>query len=193
LQVEGETYFNNERAGYDELKDWTPSYYQNIKEADANLRFAGKTVDQMADALEKWCRNMFIDTMDEEMLSRMEAFYNLDNGSRTTDERRRLLKSAQMGTGKIDVDRLMRIIKVYADVDCEVEFLHELNITLHSGNKIINFTDFTDIIGSQLPAHLTWHVHQAMLQSNTVQPAVAVRNTYRLSPLREEEQNGTDI
>ena len=49
-QIDGETYFNNfGQSGYDELKEWTPSYYQKIKEADANLQFAGKTIDQIFD------------------------------------------------------------------------------------------------------------------------------------------------
>ena len=34
-QIDGETYFNNfGQSGYDELKEWTPAYYQKIKEAD---------------------------------------------------------------------------------------------------------------------------------------------------------------
>ena len=136
-QIDGETYFNNfGQSGYDELKEWTPAYYQKIKEADANLQFAGKTIDQMAQALEDWCANMFIDTMSEDMLSRMEAFYYLDNAGRTLEERRRLLKAAQIGSGKVDIDRLRRIIKVYADVDCDFEFINELNIILHAGNKV---------------------------------------------------------
>lgn len=193
-QTDGETYFNNfGRTGYDELKEWTPAYYQNIREADANLRFAGRTVDQMAQALEEWCANMFIDTMSEDMLSRMEAFYYLDNSGRTMDERRRLLKAAQIGSGKVDVDRIKRIIKVYAGVDCEIEFLHELNITLHAGNKIVSFTDFTDIIGRQIPAHLSWHVHQAMQQVSAIRPAVTVRSTYISCPIREDGENATDI
>lgn len=193
-QIDGETYFNNfGQTGYDELKEWTPAYYQNIREADANLRFAGRTVDQMAQALEEWCANMFIDTMSEDMLSRMEAFYYLDNSGRTMDERRRLLKAAQIGSGKVDVDRIKRIIKVYAGVDCEIEFLHELNITLHAGNKIVSFTDFTDIIGRQIPAHLSWHVHQAMQQVSAIRPAVTVRSTYISCPIREEGKNATDI
>lgn len=193
-QIDGETYFNNfGQTGYDELKEWTPAYYQNIREADANLRFAGRTVDQMAQALEEWCANMFIDTMSEDMLSRMEAFYYLDNSGRTMDERRQLLKAAQIGSGKVDVDRIKRIIKVYAGVDCEIEFLHELNITLHAGNKIVSFTDFTDIIGRQIPAHLSWYVHQAMQQVSAIRPAVTVRSTYISSPIREEGENATDI
>lgn len=193
-QIEGETYFNNfESTGYDELKEWTPTYYQKIKEADANLQFAGKTVDQMAQALEVWCKNMFIDTMSEEMLSRMEIFYHLGNSDRTLEERRRLLKAAQIGSGKVNIDRIRRIIKVYAEVECEIEFINEMNITLHSGNKIIQFTDFTDLIGRQLPAHLTWHVHQAMSQSNFIRPAVTVRSTYISCPIRGEEKNATNI
>lgn len=193
-QVDGETYFNNfGQTGYDELKEWTPAYYRNIKEADANLRFAGTTIDKMAQALEEWCANMFIDTMSEDMLSRMEKFYYLDNSGRTPDERRRLLKAAQIGSGKVDADRIKRIIKVYAGVDCEIEFLHELNITLHAGNRIISFTDFTDIIGRQIPAHLAWHVHQAMQQTSPVRPAVTVRSTYISCPIREEGENATDI
>ena len=78
----------------------------------------------------------------------MEAFYYLDNAGRTLEERRRLLKAAQIGSGKVDIDRLRRIIKVYADVDCDFEFINELNIILHAGNKVIHFTDFTDILGS---------------------------------------------
>lgn len=199
-QIDGETYFNNfGQSGYDELKEWTPSYYQKIKEADANLQFAGKTIDQMAQALEDWCANMFIDTMSEDMLSRMEAFYYLDNAGRTLEERRRLLKAAQIGSGKVDIDRLRRIIKVYADVDCDFEFINELNIILHAGNKVIHFTDFTDILGRQLPAHLSWHIHQAMQQLNGIRPAVAVRNTYIAYPIiienfeREGNNNAADI
>lgn len=193
-QVEGETYFNNfEQSGYDELKDWTPSYYQSIKEADVNLQFAGKTIDEMAQALEYWCQNMFIDTMSEDMLSRMEAFYYLDNSNRSVDERRRLLKAAQIGSGKVDIDRIKRIINVYAEVDCEIEFLNELNITLHAGHKLIKFTDFTEIIGNQLPGHLVWHVHQSMQHSTDMKPAVIVRTTYKACVIREEEENATNI
>lgn len=185
-QIDGETYFNNlEQSGYEELKDWTPEYYQTIKEADANLRFAGKTIDQMAQALEDWCANMFIDTMSEEVLARMEAFYYLDNFGRTLDERRRLLKAAQLGSGKMDIDRIKRIIKVYANTDCMVEFIHELNILLDAGDKKVNFTDFTTILGKQLPAHIKWHVHQEMRQDGMVYIGSVTKQTYIGVPIRE--------
>ena len=185
-RVEGDTYFNNfVQNGYEELKGWTPRYYQGIKEADANLQFAGKTIDIMALALEDWCLNMFIDTMNESTLSRWEAFYYLDNSSRTLEERRRLLKAAQLGSGKMSVDRIKRIIMVYAGVDCTVDFVHELVITLDAGDVLVNFTDFTSILGRQLPAHLAWHVHQEMEQRNTIYHGAAIAQTYIAAPIKE--------
>lgn len=185
-RTEGETYFNNFlQTGYEEMKSWTPSYYREIKEADANLRFAGKTIDLMALSLEDWCLNMFIDTMSEETLSRMEAFYYLDNSSRTLDERRRLLKAAQLGSGKMDVDRIKRIISVYANVDCSVEFIHEMTITLDAGDKIINFEDFTNILGKQMPAHIAWFVHQEMAQNTEIFHGANTFATYIPSVIRE--------
>lgn len=185
-RVDGETYFNNFlQTGYAEMKGWTPSYYQEIKEADVNLRFAGKTIDLMALSLEDWCLNQFIDTMSEETLSRMEAFYYLDNSSRTLDERRRLLKAAQLGSGKMDVDRIKRIISVYANVDCTVEFIHEMTITLDAGDKIVNFGDFTSILGKQMPAHIAWFVHQEMEQNTKIFHGVNAFATYIPAPIKE--------
>lgn len=193
-QVDGETYFNNfEQSGYEELKSWTPDYYQYIREADANLRFAGMTVDQMSQALEDWCANMFIDTMTEGPLRRMETFYHLDNSGRTLDERRRLLKAAQMGSGKVDDDRIKRIIKVYARVDCTIEFANDLDILLDAGDMKINFTDFTSILSRQLPAHIRWHVRQEMGQSGMIFFGGAVRRTYIAAVIQEDEDVRTRL
>ncbi len=193
-QVKKETYFNNFiQSGYEELKEWTPTYYQAIKEADANMQFAGKTIDQMAQSLEDWCSNMFIDTMSEEMIQRMEEFYSMDNSGRTLDERRGLLKAAQIGSGKVDADRIKRVLRSYADADCEIDFVHTLDITLYSNNKLIRVENIKKIIRNLLPAHIAWQLYQAMQQNDTITPVVAVRNTYIACPIREEDDNATDI
>lgn len=178
-QIDGETYFNNfEQSGYEELKDWTPGYYQLIKEADANLQFAGKTIDQMAQALEDWCSNMFIDTMSEETLSRMEEFFYLDNSDRTLDERKKLLKAAQLGSGKMDVDRIKRIVKVYAGVDCHVEFPRELIIAFDIDSAVNDFTGVKDILGKQLPAHLYWSIRQEIELDNSNLEQIILKNIH---------------
>jgi hypothetical protein len=157
-RIDTGTYFNNTRPGYDELKDWTPTYYQGIKEADANLRFAGQTIDQMADSLEAWCRNMFTDTMDEDMLSRMEDFYKLDSTGLTLEERRRLLNATRMGSGRISTYKLSDMIKAYTGTDSEVTFLHRVDIKLISDGSPIDVSKVQGIIERRLPAHLAYRV-----------------------------------
>ena len=152
-----EIFFPNfEETGYEEISDWTPTYYQDILETDVLMKFAGGTVDTMALQLERWCKNMFIDTMDEEMLSRMEAFYYMgDNSDRPIDERRRLLKSMQMGSGKMSRDRISRIVQAYTGLIPEIEFYHALKIKAHfDDNYTLTPSDLPKILAQQLPAHI---------------------------------------
>ena len=51
-RIEGETYFNNDRPGYDELRDWTPTYYQKIKE-DEKLNNIQSEKEVLRENLEK--------------------------------------------------------------------------------------------------------------------------------------------
>ena len=156
-RLDGETYFNNfTETGYEELSGWTPNFYRDIKEADAILRFAGATKDQMALSLEDWCANMFIDTMGEEALSRMEAFYYMsENSSRPTEERRRLLKAAQLGSGKIDRDRIRRIVESYTGITPTFEFLHKFNIIMTVPDEFsILVGDLYKTLKKNMPAHI---------------------------------------
>ena len=132
-KLEGETFFNNfEQTGYEELKSWTPSYYQRIKEADANLRFAGSTIDIMADSLEKFCENLFAKTMGEEELSRMEKYFYMEqNGNLDIEERRRLLAIALAGSGKISTAKISDLIRKYTWEEEFFVFLHMLYIYIH--------------------------------------------------------------
>ncbi len=159
-RAEGETYFNNFlQTGYEEMKGWTPSYYQEIKEADANLRFAGNLVDLMAQSIEDWCQNMFIDTMDEEALARMETFYYMEeNASRPINDRKRLLKAAQLGSGKIDRDRIGRMVENYIGLYPTFDFsTHKFKIGVKAAD---DFTlvpnDLMNFIRKNIPAHISF-------------------------------------
>lgn len=166
------------QSGYEEISSWSPQYYQRIKEMDANFKFAGTITDEEALALEEMCGNMFVDTMSEEMLSRMEVYYYLTgNRSKPIDDRRRLLKAAFLGSGKISTERIARIIRVYAECESSFEFYHELIITLLESNKIINFADFTDIIGRQLPAHIKWRLIQETFINGTTYAGLGLFRT----------------
>ncbi len=185
-QVEGETYFNNfEQTGYEELKEWSPEYYQKILESDANLRFAGAVRDQMAQSLEDWCLNMFIDTMSEEMIDRMEKFFYIDNSDKSLDERRKLLKTAQMGSGRMSSDRIKSLVMAYAGVDCSLDFVHELIISMDEGESAMDLVSLISTLARLIPAHLKWHIWHNMAQSSTSCHGSSIVRTIYAPPIRD--------
>lgn len=161
-KFEGETYFNNfVQTGYEEMRDWTPRYYQGIREADANMRFAGSTNDLMAESLEKFCRNLFAKTMDEEALSRMEKYFYMEqNGSLDINERRRLLAIAMAGSGKISTTKIAELIRTYIDAEASFTFLHRLYICIHLGedDRVGSAETLKRALGAQMPAHIAYMI-----------------------------------
>ena len=78
--------FNNQqRSGYEEIASYSPRYYINIKEMDAVFRLAGWSVDLMAQDMEDMVAFQFLKYMDEEALTRYEAFL----GERIQTKRRK--------------------------------------------------------------------------------------------------------
>lgn len=159
-RANGETYFNNfGQTGYEELRDWTPAYYRDILETDANLRFAGSLKDLMAESLEEWCQNQFAAQMNEETLSRMEKFFYMeDNASLDIDERRRLLAIAMAGTGKMNTTKIADYVKTYTGAECDFEFLHRLYIYVHLGenDRVGDVETLMEKLGQKIPAHLAF-------------------------------------
>lgn len=82
-------FYNQQRSGYEELLSYGPLFYRDLLEMDTNYRFAGKTLDVGAEGLEKLMQDQFIDTADEETISRWEKWLNLLPDSQTDLEYRR--------------------------------------------------------------------------------------------------------
>lgn len=159
-RLEGETYFNNfQQTGYEEIREWTPRYYKDIREADANMRFAGSTVDLMACSLEKFCKNLFAKTMEEEALARMEKYFYIEKNSKLdVDERRRLLAIAMTGSGKISTTKLAELIRTYTGAEASFVFLHRLYICIHLGedDRLGSVETLKEVLGAQMPAHIAY-------------------------------------
>lgn len=157
-RVKGDTYFNNfEQSGYDELRGWTPSYYQGIKEADANLRFAGDTVDMMAKSLEDFCLNMFIDTMGPEAITRMEAFYKIvKDETIPLEERRRKVNLARNGGHKLSGSLLRTMVTQYTGCeDPKISFDNLLRImAMLEDDFTADTKELVAQIQKMLPAHI---------------------------------------
>lgn len=158
-RLEGDTYFNNFiQSGYEELRDWSPAYYRDILEADANFRLAGSIDDTIALKLEELCQNFFIDTMNTEALSRMERFFHLEgNASLSIQERRSALKAAQIGNGKVSRERLGRMVQAYTGYYPEFDFIHRLDIrTAYDGERELLPGKLMQDLRRTIPAHIAF-------------------------------------
>lgn len=111
-------FYNQQRSGYEELLSYGPLFYRDLLEMDTNYRFAGKTLDVGAEGLERLMRDQFIDTADEETISRWEKWLNLLPDSQTDLEyRRKRVKLFWNGGDKFSGSLIKSIVKNYTGCD----------------------------------------------------------------------------
>ena len=111
-------FYNQQRSGYEELLSYGPLFYRDLLEMDTNYRFAGKTLDVGAEGLEKLMQDQFIDTADEETISRWEKWLNILPDSQTDLEyRRKRVKLFWNGGDKFSGSLIKSIVKNYTGCD----------------------------------------------------------------------------
>lgn len=185
--LDGQPYFDNfGESGYEQISSWSPKYYQDLLESDTLMKFAGKITDLEAESLEQWCQNMFIVTMGEEMLTRMEQFFHLEaNSTRDIEDRRIRLLLAIRGSGKVSKEMIRSLAVTYTGQDCEVAFpASELIITLDtSGTNGLYISDFMDVLNKKLPAHIKWTVDQLWVHQLTMFAGAAVSSAVINCPI----------
>lgn len=149
--------FNNDyRSGYDEIKSYYPIIYSGVKEMDANLKFAGWLADLQASGLERLVLNQFVATMEEKMITRLEAFLKLTvNTSRPLEERRKMVAASLVGFGKISGSRIKEIVKTFANDMVDVNFTNIITIKItRKDASMLYMTDLESVLNKRLPAHI---------------------------------------
>ena len=101
-------YFNNQqRSGYEEIASYSPRYYRSIKEMDAVFRLAGWLIDLMAQDMEDMVAFQFLKYMDDEALTSMKCFWELQKiRTKTLDERKAYINALLIGSGKLSADKI---------------------------------------------------------------------------------------
>ncbi len=150
--------FNNQqRSGYEEIASYSPRYYINIKEMDAVFRLAGWSVDLMAQDMEDMVAFQFLKYMDEEALTRYEAFLGIrKDPNKTAEERKAYINALLMSSGKLSADKLKAIIKQFVDCECSIELSGvELYINMvFKDNPSTYMGDIRNLVKGKVPAHL---------------------------------------
>ena len=157
-----EKYYQN---NYDELITYYPRFYRNVFEMVEILKAQGRILDGIEQNIEQTYLNGFIDYADEATISKLESFLKIgQNKNRTLEERRRLVKSYFVGSGKISASKIYQMIAVYTDspVICKLEpFDDEGNNRLYieiqsNEEETICTKDIFALLSKKIPANLVF-------------------------------------
>jgi len=148
---------------YDELVTYYPTFYNEVKEMQAVLKAEGNLIDDVKSGIETVFGNCFIDSADEKTIAKLETFLHIHmHGERSLDDRRRLVKSYFVGSGKLSASLLSDIIGTYTGAaskcrfePCDIEGNNALYIDTERGAET-NFyaSDIMELIRAKLPAHI---------------------------------------
>lgn len=157
-----EPYYAN---NYEELITYYPRFYRNIFEMVEILKAHGRILDDIERNIEQTYLNGFIDYADEATISKLENFLKIGQSkNRTLEERRRLVKSYFVGSGKISASKIYQMIAVYTDspVVCKLEpFDDEGNNRLYieiqsNEEETICTRDIFALLSKKIPANLVF-------------------------------------
>lgn len=161
---------------YEEIVNYSPDYYAEVKEMQAVYKAEGDTIDDVKDGIEKVFDNCFIDTMDEATIAEMERFLHIHmHGERSLDDRRRLVKSYFVGAGKMSESLLSDIIGTYTGTKSECDLRpfdaqgnNALFIDTKRGEEASFYaSDIMELIRAKLPAHIAYQFN--VVYENEVQ------------------------
>lgn len=153
-----EVFYNQERSGYEELISYGPYFYKDILEMDANYRFAGKTLDIMAEGLESIVANQFIDLADEDSILRWERWLDIETDfSRSLEDRRKKVKLVWNGGQKLTGSFIKSLVRSYTgcEDDPMVKMTTHLMINAYiTSNKAVYLSDLYEQLEKMRPAHI---------------------------------------
>ncbi len=155
---------------YEELLTYYPDFYRNVYEMTEILKVFGKLSDKLENGIEHVFENGFIDTADEKTIAAYERIIGLSaSEKKSLAERRGLVKSHLVGTGKISASLINEMIRAYTGTQTVCSFDQRLDgdtnkgivldIDVSRGSKnYINFDDINKLLSVKLPAHIMYRL-----------------------------------
>lgn len=155
-------------SSYDELCTYYPTYYKDVAEMQAVLTAEGDMADGIKDGIERVLGNCFIDTADEQTISELETFLHIHlHGDRSLQDRRRLVKSYYVGSGKMSGSLLSDIIGTYTGATskcrfepCDIAGNNMVYIDSERGTETTFYSsDIIELVRAKLPAHIPFELN----------------------------------
>lgn len=152
--------FNNQQqCSFDEIASYGPKFYLNVKEMVAIYKFAGYSLDMIAEDLESLMAHQFIEYMDSESLSRVENFLGIiENKKLTLSERKTIVKASLKSPGKMSKSKIISIVNTFVESDCNVVLIDskvKITITMTLKDNLAKYISYIrNLISKGIPAHL---------------------------------------
>jgi hypothetical protein len=142
---------------YDELKTYLPDFYESIADVREFLKALGLKMDGVHQNTMQARDNNFIFLADEKTVARLEKFMYIPyDPARTLEERRRLIASFFVGSGKIGANEIKEIVHVFTPSPTEVTFANStinIRVTRDVSDSFI-LADCYFILLKKIPGHL---------------------------------------
>lgn len=146
------------KCSYDELVTYYPLFYREVREMDELLKAQGRLADDLANSIEQIFSDCFIDTADKTVIAQFEKMIGINSSGKSLEERRGLVKSHLVGTGKISASLIKEMIKAYTGAGSECSFKNSrLSVSIERGIKdTISFESIAGLLSAKLPAHIAF-------------------------------------
>lgn len=146
------------KCSYDELITYYPLFYRNVREMDEILKAQGRLADGLENGIEQIFSDCFIDTADKSVITQFEKMIGINGDGKSLEERRSLVKSHLVGTGKISASLIREMVRAYTGAGSECSFKNSrLSVSVERGVKdTISFESLSELLSAKLPAHIAF-------------------------------------
>lgn len=157
---------------YEELLTFYPRFYREVFEMDEILRTHGDLLNTAMDDIDRTFINAFIDEADEATIEKWERFLYIGiNRQISLDERRRLVKSYLIGSGKISGSLIEEMVKTFTGAESSVDFRefdeernNALFIEMETDENLTPLMPpLRTLLRKKIPAHI-WYIYVQIIR-----------------------------
>ncbi len=142
-----------------ELCSYYPSYLLSFAQVNAIIFAQSIMLENAKELVERFLLNQFVLSADTRTLSELEYFLGIEYRSdRSENQRRALIISHFSGNGKVSLETIKEILKLFSGENASVSYMNSL---LSSKLFIDNCPDFSlmdclKAVRSRIPAHIKY-------------------------------------
>ena len=159
-------YSNAFPSTYEELISYYPTFYRDVLEMRAILEAEGRLLDSQIESFNTVIDNCFIDTADEETITRLEKFLHITPNTDDLNGRRQTIKLYFTGFGKMSASKLKDFLFPFTQTESTITFKpadeaqnNLLKIVIPRGNtERFSALEVMKLLALRLPTHIWYGV-----------------------------------